>query len=546
MKIIMKNFKYIYLLLLGSMIAVTGCVKDLEVEPIDPNAQTSDKTFNSVVDYKLALAKIYASYAISGQTGGGGGNPDIQGIDENFGNYLRQYWGLQELSTDEAIMAWDDATIKNFHWQTWAPNDVFISALYSRIFYSVTLVNEFIRTSTEGINTLPASDKDELELYQVEARFLRALSYWHAIDMFGNVPFVTEADKPGNYYPPRISRNDLFDYIESELKAIENLLGPAGPGAHDYAAANQASAWMLLSKLYLNAEVYIGEKRYTEALTYLNKVLDAGYSIDPDYMQVFAADNHVSDEIIYAIAFDGINTQQYGGMTFVLHASNGGGMPLYGIDGGWGGIRAIKELPEKFGVQESDFSSSEPEYVPSDSRARFFFNDSIWVWDVINVGTFTDGIGVTKFRNVTTSGDEAPNAHPAFVSTDFPMFRLADTYLMYAEAVLRGGEGGDFTTALGFINELRYRAYGDNSGDISMDGLTLPFILDERARELYWECHRRTDLIRFNQFTENGVWTWKGNTLEGKTTESYRNLYPIPSSDLNANPNLKQNDGYLN
>ena len=544
----MKFLKYYKLIALSAVLSFSSCMKDLDVEPIDPNEATANNVFKDDAAYKKALAKIYATYAISGQQGGGGGQPDIVGIDENFGNYLRQYWGLQELSTDEAIIAWDDATIKNFHWHTWAPNDVFVAAVYSRIFYTITTANEFIRTSQARIETADGAFKTELEIFQSEARFLRAFSYWHAIDMFGNVPFVTEKDLPGAFYPERITRPELFKYIESELLALENIM--AQPQANEYARVDRVSAWMLLAKLYLNAEVYTGENKYTEALTYINKVINqGGYNVETNYNQIFVADNHLSSEVIFPIAFDGTNTQQYGGMTFILHASNGGGMPLNGIDGGWGGIRSVKEMVENFGIQESDFSIANPEYKSADARGMFFFSPdpdgSNWQWDINNVGTFTEGIGVTKFKNVSLDGSDAPNVHPTFVSTDFPMFRTSDAYLMYAEAVLRGGSGGDISTALSYVNVLRERAYGDATGNINSGELNLDFILSERSRELYWEGHRRTDLIRFGQFTDgNYNWTWKGKVKEGTSTPSFRNLYPIPSNDLLANPNLQQNTGY--
>ncbi len=538
----MKKIKLSYILILIVAVVFASCVKDLDVEPIDPNVSTPNNVFKDEAAYKQALAKIYASYAVSSQ--GGSSGADIRGIDENFGNYLRQLWGLQELSTDEAIMAWNDATIKNFHWHTWAPNDVFIAALYSRIFYSIAVANEFIRTSTTALESAEGTFAEDLKKYRAEARFLRAFSYYHAIDMFGNVPFVTEEDAPGAFFPEQISRADLFNYVESELKAIETELGAP---RFEYGRADQAAAWMLLAKLYLNAEVYLGNgnAKYTEVITYTKKVIAAGYVIDPNYQQPFAADNNVSTEIIYPICFDGTNTQQYGGMTFVLHASNGGGMPLNGIDGGWGGIRTIKNFVEgKFGLNEGNFNSNK-EFKGADKRGMFFFDKESWKWSVSNVGTFTDGIGVTKFKNVKPDGSPAPNAHPTFASTDFPVFRLADAYLMYAEAVKRNGTGGDATTALGYVNQLRTRAYGNTSGNISSGELTLDFILDERARELYWEAHRRTDLIRFGKFTGGTyVWEWKGNTQAGTTTEAYRDLYPIPSNDINANPNLKQNTGY--
>ncbi len=535
----MKKNKLFLLSFLALMFTATSCVNDLDVTPIDPNIATSDNVFKDPAAYKQALAKIYASYAIGGQQGGGGGRPDIAGIDEGFGNYVRQLWGLQELPTDEAIMAWDDATIKDFHAQSWSPNDVFIAALYSRIFYTVAISNEFVRTSNDAI--AEGKDVANMKLYQAEARFLRAFSYYHAIDMFGNVPFVTEADKPGAFLPTRTTRPALFSYIESELKALETEL--AEPKTNEYGRVDRVAAWMLLAKLYLNAEVYIGTPKYTEAITYLNKVISSGYSIDPVYKNVFTADNHLSPEIIFPISFDGQNTQGYGGMTFVLHASNGGGMPLNGIDGGWGGIRSISTFVEKFGANEADFTDAQPEFpgIP-DKRGMFYHKPENWTWEITNVGNFTHGIGSTKFKNITSTGAEAPNVHPTFVSVDFPAFRLADAYLMYAEAVKRGGSGGSLATAVGYVNTLRARA---GVPAIAEADMTLDFLLDERGRELYWECHRRTDLIRFGQFTDGTyVWDWKGGVAGGVATPSYRDLYPIPTNDITANPNLIQNPGY--
>ncbi len=536
-----KTIIKILMIVATPIMLLSSCVKDLDVTPIDPNIAVASNVFKDSTSYKMALAKVYACFAANGQSTGG--KPDITGIDENFGNYVRLYWNLQELPTDEAIMAWDDATIKDFHWHTWAPNDVFVSAMYSRIFYAIVIANEFIRTATDAIGSASGNFKKNLEYYRAEARFLRALSYFHAIDMFGNVPFVTEEDKPGAYYPQQIQRDKLFLYLEKELKEIENEL--AEPKTNEYGRADKAAAWMLLAKLYMNAKVYTGTERYADALLYTKKVINSPYTLDLDYRRIFCANNNESPEIIFPICFDGQNTANYGGTTFLLHASNGGGMPLYGIDGGWGGIRTIKDFMQYFGIDSTAFSESNPQPEFADKRAMFYFNPKNWKWTVANVGTFTEGIGVIKYKNVTSTGEPAPNAHPTFVSTDFPVFRLADAYLMYAEAVLRGASGGDRATALNYVNALRERAFGDNSQNISDAQLTLEFILAERARELYWEGHRRTDLIRFGKFTGGDyIWSWKGKVPEGKATESYRNLYPLPSSDINANPNLTQNEGY--
>ncbi|MEJ0030017.1 MAG: RagB/SusD family nutrient uptake outer membrane protein [Bacteroidota bacterium] len=126
---------------------------------------------------------------------------------------------------------------------------------------------------------------------------------------------------------------------------------------------------------------------------------------------------------------------------------------------------------------------------------------------IINdVAVPTDGYGVTKFKNITTAGGAAPSGgSPDYVDTDFPIFRLADAYLMYAEAVLRGGAGGDAGQALTLTNSVRTRAYGGStSGNITSGQLTLSFLLDERGRELYWECTRRTDLVRYGLLTGGG------------------------------------------
>jgi hypothetical protein len=161
--------------------------------------------------------------------------------------------------------------------------------------------------------------------------------------------------------------------------------------------------------------------------------------------------------------------------------------------------------------------------------------------EIEDIAQFTQGYAITKFKNVTSDGK--PGSNLTWVDTDFPMFRLADVYLMYAEALLRSG--GSRADALNYVNLVRRRAYGGPGGDITDADLDLDYILDERARELYWECHRRTDLIRFGQFSDGSyLWPWKGGVPGGAVTQSFRDVFPIPSSDIGANPNLKQNQGY--
>ena len=523
----MRYNKYTIAVVITSVFLMTACFDDLDPQSLGSSIKTSADVYDSPEAYKQGLAKLYATFALSGQQGPAG-QPDIAGIDEGFGNYLRQYWNCQELTTDEAVIGWNDATIKDFHWHTWTQTDVFIGAVYSRIMYTVALCNEFIRVTT-------GNDDADIKTYNAEARFLRALAYYHALDLFGNPPFITEADLPGSFFPQQTSGADLFNYIESELQVVESELGAP---RFEYGRADQAAAWMLQAKLYLNAAVYIGTDKYTEAITALNKVLGAAYALAPSYLMNFVADNDESPEMIFPITYDGLNTQSYGGMVYLVHAPIGGSMQpdaMFGVAGGWGGVRTTSAFVDKF----DDISGD------TDSRALFWTDGQSL--EINDIGQFTEGYAMTKYRNRNFDGSSAEHSHPDFVDTDWPMFRLADTYLMYAEAVLRGGQGGSAAEALGYVNALRERAYGDASGNILSGDLTLDFILDERARELYWEGHRRTDLIRFGQFTGNSyVWPWKGNVKEGTGTESFRNLFPIPSADLGANPTLTQNPGYTN
>jgi starch-binding outer membrane protein, SusD/RagB family len=519
----MKQYKNILTIGLTTMILMSSCLGDLDPESLGDKVTTSATVYQTTDDYKKGLAKLYATFALSGQQGPAG-QADIEGIDEGFGNYLRQYWNCQELTTDEAVISWNDQTIKDFHWHTWTASDVFIGAVYSRIMYTVALSNEFIRASN-------GNNDPDVMTFNAEARFLRALAYYHAIDMFGNPPFVTEADLPGAFFPKQTTRAELFAYVESELAAIESLMGEPG---FEYARADKGALWMLQAKLFLNAKVYVNQERYADALTALNKVIAGPYSLSTNYRHNFVADNHTSPEMIFPITYDGQHTQSYGGMVYLVHGPIGGSMPvdaLFGVNNPWGGIRTTSAFVGKF----ADVSGA------TDKRALFWTDGQ--ALEIADIGLFTDGYAMTKFRNRKLDGSQATNYHPDFVDTDWPMFRLADAYLMKAEALLRSN--GSRAEALDLVNDIRERAYGNTSGNINDGQLSLDFILDERARELYWEGHRRTDLIRYGKFTGGSyLWPWKGQVAEGKATETFRDIFPIPAADRGANPTLKQNPGY--
>lgn len=533
----MKNLK-INLLSLSSfllLLLTISCTDELNTKP-EGAEQTADEVFSDPDSYKNFLAKLYAGLATTGQQGPAGAG-DVAGIDEGFSSYLRNYWNFQELTTDEAIIAWNDATIKDFHWHSWTTSDGFIKATFYRLAYQITNCNEFLRQSTDeklDSRGITGAVRDEIIVYRAEARFLRALSYWHIIDLFGGASLTTE-DSPTQYYlPPYASRQDLFDFVEQELTEMESDL--KDPNTNEQFRVDKAAAWMLKAKLFLNAQVYIGEDRNADALTYVSKVIDeTSYTLHNNYRQLFIADNNsngAQNEFIFAVAFDGLHTKTYGGTTYLTHAAVGGSMTAsdFGINGGWAGLRTTSAFVNKFNGMDNDF------------RKQFYTNGQSL--DINEVGSFTEGYAISKWKNVDSFGNQGSDSSGDFVDTDYPVFRLADAYLMYAECFLRNG-GGNASTAVGYINDLRERAYGNTSGNITTSDLNLDFILDERARELHWEGHRRTDLIRFGKFSGSSyLWPWKGNVANGSPIPTYRRLFPIPQDAIIVNPNLIQNPGY--
>jgi hypothetical protein len=513
---------------------LTSCVNDLDTEPLNKRVTTAATVFKDPASFKEFLAKLYGAMTLTGQRGEYG-QPEISAPDEGTTSFIRTYWSAQEITTDECLNAWGDPGLVEFHGHSWSEQNSYVQLLYQRIFINIAYCNEFIREVTPRAAGLSGTTKEEVIKYLAEARFLRALYYYFALDLWGNIPFVTEADATGAFLPRQIKRVDLFTYIESELKEI--LPTMAEPGQNEYARADQAAAWMLLAKLYLNSIVYTGTDRYSDCINYCNNIIGAGkYSLNNNYGNLFLADNNnINNEIIFRVAEDGNNGRNYGGVTFIIHAAVGGTMDAdngFGIgSGGWSGNRLTNTLVSKF----ADPSGN------TDKRAIFYTDGQTLTIDHPTV--FKEGYLCAKFKNLTSAGVKGQNA--TFVDTDFPMFRLADVYLMYAEAVKRGGSGGDVNTAVSYINNIRQRAYGNNSANITGSDLTLSFILDERARELYWEAHRRTDLIRFGLFTgDTYLWDWKGNVKNGSGTDKHFDLFPLPASDRAVNTNLVQNFGY--
>lgn len=521
----------------------TSCAKKLDLFP--QNDLTPATTYSNAAGYKSVLAKVYGGLSITGNQGPAG-QPDIAGgLDEGSQvAFIRMFFNTQELPTDEAVVSWNDQTIHDFHDLKWTSGDPFLKGIYARPIYNITLGNEYLRESTDeklASRGITGADAAEIKKARAEVRFLRAFNYWVMMDLFGKSTFITEANLVGTDLPKQITRAALFTYIETELKAIDADLAPAK--TIEYGRVDQSAAWSLLARLYLNAGVYTGTARYTDAITYAKKVIGvSGYSLQTGYGKLFMADNDkYKNEIIWAINCDGLQTQAYGNTTFFVHAAAGDDAAEYGVGGGWYGYRATSALGNLFpktGTGDID--------TAKDKRGLSFytskFKGTAAQSAIGDVGDFNTGLHVKKYVNIKSDGGAVSDITKTFSDVDFPVFRLAEIYLIYAEAVLRSGTGGDLTTALQYINLIRARAGA--TAAISSE-LNLQFVLDERGRELYWEGHRRTDLVRYGLLTSaTYLWPWKGGVASGTAVDARYNLFPIPAANRTANPNLEQNAGY--
>ena len=625
MKNIFKSLIYIV-----SLSIVVSCHDDLNQSPIDPDSFTEENVFASVNEARGALAKLYASLALTGQNGPAG-SPDIADIDEGFSQFSRMLFNLNEITTDHAVVGWGDPGLPDLHGMYWSSSNDFTEAMYYRLAQSVSFSNSFIKNASE-------LSGDEVSAFIAEARFLRAYAYYNLLDLYGNVPLTTEISTE---LPTQSNRTELFEFIESELIAIESIL----LSSNEYGRVDNVAAHALLSRLYLNAEVWTGQNRYADCITYSQNVINSGYSLNTNdangngtaYDELFLADNDVNgaqNEFIFALNFDGMQSQTYGGTTFLVHAAIGGSMnpSEFGVNGGWGGLRTTKNLVNQFAVdidainsslgaqsdwglvgsatpngwngpdvemyqtgpQEfsiyvelgsgelkfrfnedwgnnfgdnggdgtleaggsniaitagtyfivMDLSSGTYSISPFSSDKRGMFYSDGQNLEIESIPPFEDGFAVTKWTNIDSNGNQGSDSSGNFVDTDIPLMRLAEVYLNYAEATLRGG-GGDTNTAVSLINQIRERGFGSSSGTISSGDMTLDFILDERSRELYWEGLRRTDLIRYNRFTNSSyLWPFKGNEATGVGVDDYRNLFPLPANVVAINSNLTQNEGY--
>ena len=554
------NFKKYMLSSAAAVIALgmASCVSDLDVTPIDPNSVME-------VDEAALFTKCYANMALAGNTGANG-DCDIDGLDGGTTGFVRQLWNANELTTDEAICCWGDDGIPQFNNNQWDASHPMLRGFYYRLYVGIDYCNHYL-------DVCAGAD----ETHEAEVRFLRCLYYYYLLDCWGNVPFAMQISAES---PHQIKRADLYAWIEAELLGkevtinamddnsvelfsgagygvVDKLVAPASRKSTDegYGRADKDAAYMLLARLYLNAEVYTGTAHWADAQTYAELVVNGPHKLNTTssngfsaYQMLFMGDNGetaASSEAVLALLQDGVTTTSWGTALFLMASTWKSDMDEnsnYGTTEFWAGNRARRALLDKF------FPTSDAPQVTisgmvaaaNDERALFHGKDRSLTCETWN--EFTSGYSCGKFRNTYTTGAAGHNSQ--FVDMDFFLMRSAEAYLISAEADARLNGGTTSSTGASRINSLRARANcASRASSYSLDD-----ILDERARELYYEGFRRTDLIRFGYYgganSAKYVWEYKGGVYAGSALASTRNLFALPDEDMNANPNLKQNEGY--
>ena len=548
------------------VMGMTSCANDLNISSIDP------QTSSSYEDMEL-LAKVYGTLGLTGQKGPAGSG-DISS-DEGESGFYRTTFNLQTLPTDECNWAWQtDTDIPQITGISWNANSARTQWAYQRLGFNVLLCNFYLQ------NTAGKADQADYKYYRAEVRFLRALYYWYFLDLWHKAPFKDENNSMSEL-PVEKSGKELYDWIDSELTAIEGEMAPIGQfnSSSDFGRADVGAAYLLHARLALNAKVYTdgAVNANDKAISYCDKVIGGPYALSSTpktspvtgltysgYARLFMADNDqnadVMKEIIFPIRQDGIRTPNYSSISYLVCSTRIAGMPYPGTKNCWSCNYARPTLIEKFfpnddipmssdgdtgnGTEEEIIALDEKDgsdtkgiiKAAGDDRALFYAGrgGGIRKLRTDKLNNFLDGISVVKWQNIRTDGGAVND--PEFADTDIPLFRLAEAYLTRAEAKWRNGD----MSGINDINALRARA---NATPLTQ--LTEQDIIDEWCREFYMEGRRRSDLIRFDMFTgKKYVWAWKGGAADGQAVDSHFKFYPIPMDDINNNKNMTQNPGY--
>jgi hypothetical protein len=536
--------------ILAVVASCASCVNDLDTLPLNVTDPVSEYVYGADEEgYLSGLTRLYFQFVTNDLT-------DLQSMDGGASELIRAFWSVQETTADAVKCSWEnDAWVRALNTNTWSDvqNDA-LYAVYVRTLQGVAFVNEYLRQTTpdrlagRGVDAMLAAS---IEGFRAEARFIRAYLYWMALDCFGSVPFTTEQSPfGGTFFPEQASRTDIYDFCISELSYLMSAESPMPEARSNYPRADKGSAAGLLARMYLNSRVYTGVERWEEAKSVCEDIFRMGYSLSQEYSSLFRGDNGENQmargEMLWSVSYDAQKTRSYGGTSYLLSATLAStditdtSRPN-GQRNGWAGLRVPFEYVERyFDVGSRDYDTGE--YEVADRRGEVFYIKGRQESMEGALYSFMNGWSCLKFNNIpygqTDESFLPVSAVKDFSDVDFPMIRLAEIYLIYAEACMHLGLQ---SLALPLVGELSERAGVPPPTEITED-----FLVSERARELMWEGHRRTDLIRYGLYnTSEYLWPYKGgDAYEGQSFPEYKCIFPIPPTELATNANLRQNPGY--
>lgn len=507
----------------------TSCVGDLDLTPDDPNKKTE---LTTVDEWDGFLARLYGNFYR---------DDVISTSDGGAGTYTRTHFNLNEITADECFISekWNDPGYQPLNKNTWSADNEWIYAAFAREFFNAKMNAEFIAKMEEGGSEFLASqgiDQAEIDSRIGEAHALRGITYYHMIDLFGRGPWVDKSSVTGAI-PPTYDRKELFDAITAELEECLPMVKPAAQ--QTYPRISREGGYMVLAKLYLNAQVYTGTPMYDKCVEALNKVVGTGLYLAPTYKYLFCSSNdryvhQNGGELLFVVPQEQGRMNTWGGTTYLTAGAWIETVPKdvltslnYSGDA-WSGLRLRPELSQSLigDPRRLIYEGSFQEAIPD-----------LAAYDVNSCGYMLIKYTNTTEDNYTNEpnadGIRANNNANAMSNTDYPMFRLADAYLMMAECQLHGAQ----CDGLKYFNLVRERAGLEPVGSLNDN-----IILTERMNELYMEGHRRSDLIRFGRYTgANYLWSWKNAVYEGASMPEYRALYPIPTQYVGT---VGQNPGY--
>ena len=440
------------------------------------------------------------------------------------------WWFLaQEISSDEFCgptrdADWDDGgKWRDMHRHTWNNNTEGVNRMWSSMYEGVSNANQTL----DLLNKL--SSNEAIEAKKSEMKLMRSFFLYLLMDNYGDVPYLTSFENAPEF-PYKLSREKIFDSLTT---TVEGILPHLKPIDNKY-LATRYMGFALLAKLYLNAEVYTGTPQWAKAEMYIDSVMAGPYSLSNDVLEPFVTDNENSSEIIFSIAFDENLAEGFRLHMRTLHYQ----MNLkYDMSvGPWNGLCITPTQWNRYSsndIRKDAYNIYGPQYASDGSEIIDGATEEPLNIDPILPAlymTANGGFTVNQYRNTGARVQkyEIKMGAKENLSNDFPVFRITDFYLMKAEVLIRQGGAGAGDT---YITPIRERA-----GISAASGFGLDSLLDERARELYVEGHRRQDQIRFGTFTDS--WWEKGGTFDGVSGDPSVETFPIPKWATDANSNL--------